>query len=130
MPLRSGARVLEIGGAPGAAAREVAARIADGHILVIDRSEKGVEQIRKHAASEIAAGTLSVRCVAIEEFSAEPDDEPFDLIFANRVGALDGRHPDLEAKALRNIRSVLRPGGRFYLDGCDVTHRLGSGLVE
>jgi hypothetical protein len=36
-------RVLEIGGAPGTAAKEVAKRAGpSGHVLVIDRSAKGV----------------------------------------------------------------------------------------
>ena len=51
LPLREGMRVLEIGGAPGAAAREVAKRIGpDGHILVIDRSAKGVALTERNAA--------------------------------------------------------------------------------
>lgn len=36
LPLTPGLRMLEIGGAPGAAAKAVAARIGAGHILVID----------------------------------------------------------------------------------------------
>ncbi|WP_255375646.1 hypothetical protein [Saccharomonospora sp. CUA-673] len=43
LPLKPGLRVLEIGGAPGPAAREVARRIQPGgHILVVDRSARGV----------------------------------------------------------------------------------------
>ena len=74
LPLRSGMRVLEIGGAPGAAARAVAKRIGDGHVLVIDRSPKGVAQVERLAAAEIAAGRLSVRCVAAEEFEPAPGE--------------------------------------------------------
>ncbi|MER8437086.1 class I SAM-dependent methyltransferase [Mesorhizobium sp. M1312] len=33
-------RVLEIGCGPGAAAREIARRIGDGHVLAIDRSAR------------------------------------------------------------------------------------------
>jgi cyclopropane fatty-acyl-phospholipid synthase-like methyltransferase len=42
LPLRSGLRVLEIGCGPGAAAREIAHRIGDGHVLAIDRSAKAM----------------------------------------------------------------------------------------
>lgn len=43
LPLEPGMRVLEIGGAPGAAARAACQRIAPkGHILVVDRSAKGI----------------------------------------------------------------------------------------
>jgi cyclopropane fatty-acyl-phospholipid synthase-like methyltransferase len=68
LPLRPGMRVLEIGGAPGAAAKAVARRIGDGHILVIDRSATGIALTERNAAAEIAAGLLSVRHVAVEDF--------------------------------------------------------------
>src|SRR5690348_7312436 len=93
LPLRPGIRVLEIGGAPGAAARAIARRIGDGHILVVDRSAIGVAQIERNAADEIAAGRLSARRVSAEEFQLAAGEAPFDLAFAIRVGALDGRHP-------------------------------------
>lgn len=41
LPLRRGMRVLEIGCGPGVAAREVARRLEDGHVLGIDRSNGG-----------------------------------------------------------------------------------------
>lgn len=46
-----------------------------------------------------------------------PDDTPpFDLAVAIRVGAFDGRHPDLLDAALHRVRAALRPGGPFYID--------------
>jgi cyclopropane fatty-acyl-phospholipid synthase-like methyltransferase len=119
LPLRPGMRVLEIGGAPGAAARAVAERIGDGHVLVIDRSAKGVAQVEQHAATEIAAGRLSVRCVAAEDFELTPGERPYDLAFAVRVGALDGRHPRAGEQARRRIRAALVPGGKLFIDGGD-----------
>jgi len=44
LPLRAGLRVLEIGCGSGAAAREIARRIGDGHVLAIDRSPKAIAQ--------------------------------------------------------------------------------------
>lgn len=119
LPLRPGLRVLEIGGAPGAAAREVARRVGHGHVVVIDRSAKGVEAIRRTAATEIAAGVLSVRCTSIEEFTLLPGEEPFDLAFAVRVGALDGRYPAAGAVAMERIAAALTPRGRLFVDGGD-----------
>jgi len=119
LPLRPGLRVLEIGGAPGAAAREVAGRIGSGHILVIDRSAKGIEQIKRNAAAEIASGLLSARHVAVEDFELGLDEEPFDLAFAVRVGALDGRHPQAGVEARTRIAAALAPDGRLYIDGGD-----------
>jgi protein-L-isoaspartate O-methyltransferase len=116
LPLRPGARVLEIGGAPGSAARAVAHRIGDGHIL---RSATGVAQITRLAAAEITAGTLSTRQVAVEDFKLEAGEEHFDLAFAIRVGALDGRHPRAGIAARKRITAALTPTGRLFIDGGD-----------
>lgn len=35
-------------------------------------------------------------------------EEPFDIAFAMRVGALDGRHPELEKRAMRQLKAVLK----------------------
>ncbi|MEU3273401.1 SAM-dependent methyltransferase [Saccharomonospora sp. NPDC006951] len=117
LPLRPGMRVLEIGGAPGAAAKAVAHRIGGGHILVIDRSAKGVALIERNAAAEIEAGLLSVRCSAAEEFRLAAGEPLFDIAFAVRVGALDGRHPDAGRIAKERIAAALVPGGRLFVDG-------------
>lgn len=122
LPLAPGMRVLEIGGAPGAAAKEVARRV--GHILVIDRSAKGVAQIERNAARELADGRLSVRQAAAEEFELLPGEAPFDLAFAVRVGALDGRHPRAGVAALQRIADALAPEGRLFIDGGDPIREL------
>lgn len=119
LPLRLGVRVLEIGCGPGAAARAIAHRIGDGHILAIDRSPRAVQQAVAASVEEIAAGRMSVRQAAVEEFELAPGEAPFDLAFAVRVGALDGRHPELHARALRNIARALAPSGRLFVDGGD-----------
>ncbi len=119
LPLVPGMRVLEIGGAPGAAAREIAPRIGDGYILVIDRSAKGVAQVERNAAAEIEAGVLGVRQAAAEEFVLLPGEEPFDLAFAIRVGAFDGRHPAAGEIARQRVAAALTPAGRFFIEGGD-----------
>ena len=119
LPLRTGMRVLEIGCGPGAAAREVARRIGDGHILAIDRSATAIAQAGTACRAEIAAGTLSLRHVAIEDFVLEPGEAPFDLAFAIRLGALDGRYPEAGRKALARIAAALTPAGRLFIDGGD-----------
>ncbi|MEU6646680.1 methyltransferase domain-containing protein [Saccharomonospora sp. NPDC046836] len=124
LPLWPGLRVLEIGGAPGSAARAIAQRIGDGHILVIDRSAKGIDQIQRNAADEIVAGRLSVRQVAAEELELLPGEEPFDLAFAVRVGALDGRHPQAGIAAIQRIAAALTPSGRLFIDGGDPLREL------
>jgi cyclopropane fatty-acyl-phospholipid synthase-like methyltransferase len=124
LPLRPGMRVLEIGGAPGAAAKAVARRIGDGHVLMIDRSAKGIALTRQNAAAEIVEGLLSVRQVAAEDFVPLPGEAPFDLAFAVRVGALDGRHPQAGAIARQRIADALVPGGRIFIDGGDPLREL------
>ncbi|MEV5550332.1 class I SAM-dependent methyltransferase [Streptomyces sp. NPDC052309] len=117
LPLTPRARVLEIGCGPGAAARAVAARLTAGHILAIDRSSRAIAQAEAGSAREIASGRMSVRCVAAEDFVQEPGEEPFDIVFAVRVGALDGRHPEAGRRALERIAAALAPGGRLFVDG-------------
>lgn len=117
LPLEPELRVLEIGCGPGAAARAVAERLDTGHILAIDRSASAIAQLREGAADLIAAGRLGARQVGGEDFVLEPGEEPFDLVFAVRVGALDGRHPRLGEIMLRRIAAATRPGARLFIDG-------------
>lgn len=119
LPLTDGMRVLEIGCGPGAMAREIAARIGDGHVLAIDRSAKAIEQARAGSAVEIGAGRLSLRQAKAEDFVLEPGEAPYDIAVAVRVGALDGRHPAAGVLARQRIKAALRPGGRLLIDGGD-----------
>jgi cyclopropane fatty-acyl-phospholipid synthase-like methyltransferase len=119
LPLKPGMRVLEIGCGPGVAARAVVARIGDGQVLAIDRSATAIRQVTSAARAEIRSGRLSVRRVAVEKFELAPGESLFDLAFAMRVGALDGRHPHLEEEALRRIAAALKPKGRLFIDGGD-----------
>lgn len=88
-------------------------------MLVIDRSATGVVLIERACAAEIEAARVSARCVAAEDFNLAPGEEPYDLAFAVRVGALDGRHPDAGRIAHQRIAAALVPGGRLYIDGGD-----------
>jgi SAM-dependent methyltransferase len=119
LPLREGMRVLEIGCGPGAAAREVARRVGDGHVRAIDRSARAIAQAVAGSAPEIGAARLSFACVAVEDFELAPGEVRFDLAFAVRVGALDGRHPELAARAHRRIAAALTPAGCLYVDRGD-----------
>ena len=116
LPLRDGIRVLEIGCGPGAAAREIARRIGGRHILGIDRSAKAIAQAHATSADEVASGRLSFRQASIESFELTPGEAPFDIAFAVRVGALDGRDPQAGLLAHARIRVALVPGGRLFID--------------
>ena len=119
LPITPDLRILEVGCGTGAAARVIAARLDTGHILAIDRSAKAVAQARSASAAEIASGRMSVRQCAIEDFESAPGEGPFDLVFAVRVGALDGRHPEAGRKAMSRIAAAIAPGGRVFIDGGD-----------
>ena len=117
LPISPGMRVLEIGCGPGAAARAVARRIGSGYVLGIDRSSKAIAQALAGSAAELAAGRVGFRVAAVEDFELAAGEAPYDIAFAVRVGALDGRHPQLEAAAMARLSRALRKGGRLYLDG-------------
>lgn len=118
LPLAPGLRVVEIGCGPGAMAVEIARRVGPtGHVLAVDRSAAATGHLVSAAADLIASGRLSVRQVAVEELVLDAGEQPYDLAVAVRVGALDGRHPDVEVRALERLAHVVVPGGRLFVDG-------------
>ncbi|HEU0104382.1 MAG TPA: class I SAM-dependent methyltransferase [Mycobacteriales bacterium] len=117
LPLTPDARVLEIGCGPGAAARAVAERLVTGHVVAIDRSAAAVAQAAAAGAAQIAAGRLRVRQVPAEDFVPLPGEGPFDIFFAVRVGALDGRHPQAGVRVLHRLAAAAAPGARLFVDG-------------
>lgn len=117
LPLKEGLRILEVGCGSGVAAREIAMRLENVFVLGLDRSEKTIRQAMKASEKEMREGKVDFRVAKIEAFELPPDQEKFDLVFAIRVGALDGRHPELEAVARERISSLLREGGRLFIDG-------------
>ncbi len=117
LPLEPGFRVLEVGCGPGAAARAIAERLTTGHVLGIDRSARAVAQAQAAGAELLATGRLRFRHVAAEDFVLLGEDEPLDLVFAVRVGALDGRHPAAGAQVMRRIAAATTPQARLFIDG-------------
>lgn len=125
LPLRPGMRVIEIGCGPGAAARAVAERLGPGgHVLAVDRSAKAIAQLTESSADLIGAGRLSARCSAVEDLEPDPGEEPFDLAFAIRVGAFDGRFPSAGERGLQRLARMLVPGAGLYIDGGDPLRRI------
>jgi cyclopropane fatty-acyl-phospholipid synthase-like methyltransferase len=117
LPLKDNLRILEIGCGPGAMAREISKRIGNGHILAIDRSAKAIQQAISASQAEIKSGKLSFRQMAIEKFELKNNEKPFDIAIAVRVGALDGRHPEIEKQSLSNIAKALTSRGTLFIDG-------------
>ena len=119
LPLRPGIRVLEIGCGPGAAAREIVRRVDGAFVLACDRSGRAIAAAERACAAEIAAGRMALRLVAAEEMALRPGEAPYDIAFAVRVGAFDGRHARAGRLALPRIGAMLTPQGRFFVDGGD-----------
>ena len=117
LPLKDNIRISEIGCGAGAMAREISRRIKGGYILAIDRSAKAIQQAVTGSVQEIEAGKLSFRQIAIEKFKLEINEEKFDIAVAIRVGALDGRHPEIEKQSLTNIAGALTKNGKLFIDG-------------
>ena len=117
LPLKPGIRILEIGCGPGVAAREIARRLKHGHVLGIDRSEKAIRQAIGGSEEEIRTGKLSYRQVTIENFELKSGEDFYDIAFAVRVGALDGRHPEIEHLALAKVAKALTKSGKLFIDG-------------
>ena len=115
--IKNGMRILEIGCGPGAMAREMVKRMDSGFVLGIDRSAKAIQQAVAASQDEIKSGRLSFRQVSIEKLKLNHDEEQFDIAIAVRVGALDGRHPEIERQALTNISKALTKKGKLFIDG-------------
>ena len=117
LPLKKGIRILEIGCGTGVAAREIVNRVDDIYVLAIDRSAKAIEQAKKNAEKEIEKGKLNFFQAKIEDFELPANEKPFDFAFAVRVGALDGRHPEIEKQSLEKIIKALKKNGEIFVDG-------------
>lgn len=124
LPVQPQSRILEIGCGPGAAARAVAARLTTGHILAIDRSASAIAQAEAAAVEEISSGRMSVRQVAAEDLALRADEPPYELVFAVRVGALDGRHPEAGQRVLQRIAMATTADARLFIDGGDPLREL------
>lgn len=117
LPLTPKTRVLEIGCGPGALARAVAARVPQGFVLGIDRSEKAVRQALAVPVDPATEGVLDFHVCQARDFVRVAGEAPFDVAVAIRVGALDGRHPAEMAATLKAIAGALTRRGRLFTDG-------------
>lgn len=117
LPLRKGMHVLEIGCGTGAMAVEIAERIGEGFVLGIDRSPKAIVQAMKNSKADADKSKIKFEQVAIENFGWEKNAPLFDIAVAIRVGALDGRHPEIHQAAMKNIARAVKLDGKLLIDG-------------
>ena len=105
LDLRPDDRILEIGCGHGVAASLVCERLAEGHLVAIDRSPKMIEAARRRNAAWIEAGKAEFLVGTLEELDL--GERRFEKVFAVRVG-LFHREP---VRARRLAERWLAPGG-------------------
>jgi ubiquinone/menaquinone biosynthesis C-methylase UbiE len=117
-------RILEVGFGPGVGIELLATSASSGRVMGVDSSKEMVEQATSRNAKAIEAGRVELR-----EGSVEP------LPFADKTfdGALAVNSmqvwPDAVA-GLREIRRVMKPGGRIALAFTRHSGQLKSGVAD
>lgn len=109
LDVRSADRVLEVGFGPGLAIAELARRVTGGRVHGIDHSAVMVRRASRHNRAAIRAGRVELLHAPVDRLPAF--DPPLDAVLAVNT---TGFWPD-PAQRLRDLRRVLRPGGRIAL---------------
>jgi ubiquinone/menaquinone biosynthesis C-methylase UbiE len=102
-------RVLEIGFGPGVGIELLVSLLSSGRVAGVDDSEEMVEQARVRNAEAIKTGRVELRRGSVETLPFE--HETFDKALA--INSMQV-WPDAVA-GLREIRRVMKPGGRVVL---------------
>ncbi|HSU37541.1 MAG TPA: class I SAM-dependent methyltransferase [Propionibacteriaceae bacterium] len=108
--LQPDARVLEIGGGPGAAAELICPQLAQGWLLNLDRSATAIERARRRNQAHLDSGRLrlqqgELRALDIPEGSV-------DVAFSLNVNLFWTGPADVE---LGRLFRALVPGGRLLI---------------
>jgi SAM-dependent methyltransferase len=106
---RPGERVLELACGPGGLGLAAAARVEPGGEVVMSDVAAGMTAIAAARAEELGVANVATRVLDLEQID-EPDDS-YDVVLC-REGLMFAPDP---AGAAREIRRVLRPGGRVAL---------------
>jgi ubiquinone/menaquinone biosynthesis C-methylase UbiE len=116
--------VLEVGFGPGVVIQRLSRLAAAGHVAGIDQSREMVEQARSRNATDIQSGRVDLRQGSVE--SLPFDDGSFDKALAINSMQI---WPDAVA-GLREIRRVMKPGGRIALGFTPYSGQPNKGLTE
>ena len=98
-----GAAVLDVGCGPGTITADIAARVAPGRVVALDRSAEVVEE----AAAACATAGVTVECRTGDAYALDFPDDTFDVVHAHQVL----QHLTDPVAALREWIRVTRPGG-------------------
>ena len=99
-----GTSLLDVGCGPGSVTIDLAARVAPGVVVGVDRSEAVVEIARSAAAD---AGRTNTTFEVGDAYELPFDDDSFDVVHAHQVL----QHLTDPIAALREMRRVAKPGG-------------------
>lgn len=111
--LRAGLDLLDVGCGPGSITVDLAAAVAPGRVVGIDRSTEVVETAKQLAAGRPGGATVEFR---VDDLYAldEPDDA-YDVVHAHQVL----QHVSDPVAALGEMRRVCRPGGTIAVRDAD-----------
>ena len=102
--LRPGLRLLDVGCGPGTITLDLAARVAPGGTVGVDREPGVVAEAQRLLDSRSMPG---VEFMTADAYALEFDDESFDVVHAHQLL----QHLTAPVAALAEMRRVLRPGG-------------------
>ena len=100
-----GQRLLDVGCGPGTVTIDLAARVAPGEVVGLDRSAVVVEMRTRGRGRRPAP--CNVTFEAGDVYALPYDDDAFDVVHAHQVL----QHLTDPVAALREMRRVTRPGG-------------------
>ncbi len=117
-------KVLEVGFGPGVAIELLARSVSAGYVAGVDPSEEMVEQAKARNLKAIQSSRVDLRPGFVENL-------PFEDNTFTKALAINSMQvwPDTEA-ALREMRRVMKPGGRIALGFTPYSGQSQSGLLE
>jgi ubiquinone/menaquinone biosynthesis C-methylase UbiE len=116
--------VLEVGFGPGVGIELLAKSMSGGYVAGVDPSEEMVEQAKARNVKAIESGRVDLRCGSVESL-------PFEGSTFDKALAVNSMQvwPDAVA-GLREMRRVMKPGGRIALGFTPYSGQSKSGLPE
>ena len=102
--LAPGQRLLDVGCGPGTITADLAAIVAPGEVVAIEREQSVVDEA---AAVATERGLANLRVELGDVYELAYDDASFDIVHAHQVL----QHLSDPVAALREMRRVTRPGG-------------------
>jgi ubiquinone/menaquinone biosynthesis C-methylase UbiE len=117
-------RILEVGFGPGVGIQLLARSVSGGYVAGVDPSEEMVQQAKARNVKAIESGRVDLRHGSVERLPFE--DNSFDKTLA--INSMQV-WPDAVA-GLRDIRRVMKPGGRIALGFTPYSGKSKNGLPE